>query len=466
MNELHRNQSPRRRRTGVLTLTALIGLAPFLFAGCDSTAEKAETDAIETVQRRMEAINADAANPGDPTQRADLYTQAIATLQPARDSDHPARRAAARSLTTRAQAGLGELQADAALQLRSKALEEIIQAGRLLDRRANHLDLARALVAHDPSDEMSHLRSEFADREQALATVEAERVEVEGRIADLRSRMEEFIDSARELRARENQLRIEVLDMSAEERSSRMEDVYVIQRQADAEEVRAGNLEAELASVSPELNRIGNEVERYRSQRDLLRQSMRQLELRLESAREQADANRTQAAEAARSFDRMILEIEERLDGPITEAFDLAIRSYQSAIGTARSNATGPGADRGVAQMTLGRLHQEFAALQRARAQMWETLAAMTRKAAQSEHPLPERDRYTALTTRAEELRRDALIASSEAFGVARDSYQQADVRGEASTLIERVVEEMNALQQAMREQAGVESEPVSMLAR
>jgi len=465
MNQIERITSIRRRLFGVLTLTSMLGLAP-LVGGCESAQGQAEAQAIETVQHRLDAMNADPANPGDLEQRARLYSEVVTTLQAARDSDDPSRRAAARSLITRAQAGLGELQAAEALELRAEVIYRLIEAERLLDRRAGQLDMARALVAHDPSDEVSHLRTELADREQALARVEAERREVEARIADLRGRMEGHLETARGLRERENRMRIEALDMPAEERARRIEDVYSVQRQADAAEVQAGNLEAELAHATPELNRIGNEIQRFSTQRDLLRQSMRQLEARQDSTRELADSNRSQAAETARSFDRMIIEIEEQLDGPVSEAFERAVRSYQSAIATARSAATGPGADRGMTQMSLGRLHQDLAALHRARAQVWEALAVRAQKAERSEHAMPERARYAALASRAGEARREALMASSEAFGVARDSFQQAGVRGDAAALIERVVEEMNALQQAMSEQAGVEAEQVSMLAR
>lgn len=426
-------------------LTAMALALATAVGGCDDGRAAADAT-LAQARRDLAALNVGGTNPPSDRARAAVYAKVLREVQPITTAGLPAQQTAAKRLVAIVQEGEGQLDFDRAAALAREAVDTMLAAQAILDRRQGQLALADALVAFDPSAEREALRADDAARQKELGEAEATRASLEKELAALRKEAEAHRAEAKALREQEGAARARALDAPADERLAIVEEAVGIQRRADGADREASLALAQVDRKAPEVEAAKSEVARLAKQRDFIALALKQLDARAAVGTEQAAENRGQAEEAARQLATMIAQIDEQMKGPVAQEYGRAVQSLESAERSQRA-APGQGVERTSTQLALGRIRQTMADVERARAYAWGTFGALLTRAVDVKPPLPSSAEYRAMADAALATAREAIAAAAESFGQAAEGFASAGGGAEMAERLQRTADKLKAIQ-------------------
>lgn len=448
---MSRNFSHKRHAQHAVS-AVLIACGLAFGTGC--LEEDEVTPALEAAALQLEALGAPGSSvPGDEF-RLGEYRAAIATLNKVSNAGTKVQNAEAALMIARAQVGLAEPTA--------VALNEVNQ--RLYDAatalRTEHAEwamlssLAETAESFDPSEEQAAINEKIQQREAAIAeqqkAVEAVRVSV----AELEQLAEQAMESASALRQQEEQKRNEASRLSAQEGLPLHEEAAALRREADAFEVTAELHMAKADTIRPEINDHEVEINRLTGQRDLLVSNSQAVAAKAVEGRDEAKNLRDQASQTAQEIDRIIGEIQSLRTGEAKTTLDEMNQAFDTAASSASRASSG---NRNGANLAKGEIRQSQANLIGAHASSLEFVASILNQVAETRTPLPNAN---AVVSAANAVQADADTYKANAlekFTEARDAFQSASLRGEASDRIDSVIAELNRVIESL---GGPSAEP------
>lgn len=346
------------------------------------------------------------------------------------DAELPGQAAAANMLVSRAQAGLGEIQAGAHAHLEAALLNQLAIIRAVLGEWYELNSQAAGLETYDPTPDVRQLEAQIAERQTELAAAQRTKADADAAIAALEAEAESLTTRGAEARARETSLREGMINASETERLRILEEAMRHRREADEKDKEASVVLARAASQRPEAATLGGRVNLIESQIRYLREG-------IQSVRDRAEQNRVAAAEARAAAG----EAAQRLDGLITQAAatrtnadapaDEAVRLYGQAQSAATKAAgkVSEAATKGQALSLAAAAAQATADVQATRARGLSQFAATMRSVAENPYKLPNNASYA---QRAGE----AGSKASEALNSARSAYTEAqEIFGRVGTV-------------------------------
>lgn len=462
-----RSRPPRRRLAGRPAAATLWMAVAALVAGCDR--DDPLGDAILDARHQIVLVNGDGGAPAPAEARARAYQGIISDLQ-SKSRGGGSGAEAAVLLIAQAQAGLGEIDAVSGRALREELVHVISRARALQALYLEQKALERSLGTYDAegesdriSDEVKVLTAQIRQSEDALSRSEVAAAAIRDEAAALGRQ-------ADELRTAERNIRADVLDRPALERVAEMERATELREKADDLDRRQAMLLVDIATQGTTSEAIRKGMAADQRRVDLLYEARARIQERDRSLREQAAAARDAAAQAASRLDghvnelrRVILEGRASEDGgePRPAARDLhqqAAERFEAAAREAqKANTEG---FRNASQLAAGSAYHALASLHRQHAGLLEYSAVFLVGLAETEPPLPDRDRYRSLAEELLELRELAIGAAADAYDQASSKYRGARVDGEARTQMSELAETLERSGRAMRGEPAEPEEP------
>jgi len=439
MSESTKGVGSRWRRS----LAALIGVLLAFGVGCEGESEEAR--ALSEARRRLEAVSI-AAQHGRvaETQRA-AYQEAMSRLRPIASDAQAQYAPSAMRLLAGAEAGMGALSAGDAIEAGEGALGGVTAARRTLDLYEDLHVLADAISAPEPTTEIASLRSEIAERRSELAGLEEQRADLTERIDSIEAESEGLAEQAKSLREQAGVVRSEALPLGPAERSEQIERAVAIEDEANASESASERLRARMGRLHPEREALQSEIDRVERQISLLRAAIDQMEAIDQAGEAQAEENRLEAEQVAERFAEQAAAIERTLQERYNPLIDEAVSRYEEAASLARraASASSLADTQSSERLAAGRHLQSVGMLREAQSTVLLPAALLFERAAASDPPLPESERYAETASGLRERIGASEEAAQAAYAEAKEAFTRARVRGEAGEHIQRLLERM-----------------------
>jgi len=444
----------RHARTTLSVVLVACGLA--FTTGC--LEEDEVTPALKVAAQQLEALGAPGSSvPGDEF-RLGEYRNVIATLKPVASAGTKVQNAEASLMIARAQFGLSEPTAASLNDLNQRLYH------RASELRSEHAEwatlssLAETAESFDPSAEQAQINEKIQDRDAAIAAEQVELEAVKVRVAELEQLAQQAMASAGELRIKEEQQRSDAGKLSAREALPFHEQAAEFRREADAFEVDAEMQMAIADTIRPEINDHEVEINRLTSQRDLLVANSQEVAAKAVEGRNESKGLREQAEATAQRVDRVVSEIESLRTGEAQTAFEAMTEAYDTAASSAGRASSG---NRSGSNLAKGEIRQSQGILAGAHASTLEFVASVLNQAAQTRTPLPNSGTIASVSASMQSDADARKAAALETFTEARDAFEGASLRGEASDQIDSVITELNKVIESLGGPSAVPEEYV-----
>lgn len=434
--------SPRFTRSAAPVLILSAALSAAALSGCGGTTPAQE--AIHDASAMLHGLGVSGSEPlPSVSDRKQRYQSVVKAIKPIADADDGADAAAARVLLAKAQGGLGDISASDAADVERAALDQIRGIRAALEQWLSQRSIAQALQAYDPTQELAKLDDEIRQREAEAGRAEEAKQKQVALVEQTRAKAAQARAQAEQFRTQEASIRAGVASASQTQRAAAFEQAMTVRRQGDEYEKQAADADAIAASQEPVVGTLQNAIEKLNRQVQLLRDAKQALVAR-------ADANRAQAADAAKEADAAsarVTDLLKELDATrsgIGAPTDEAARLYGSAVGAARkASLAGAGANgRGVGPMMAGNLQQSLGDLLAGKARSLGAYAALLRSLQTSGHPAASAEAVKA----AEQAHTEALTAAEDAYKSAISIFESAGGNAEAKEKIDRLTKQIQSL--------------------
>lgn len=447
------SQSPfttsRRLRNALVALVLASGMAAGLSACDDDSHDRA----LDSASVKLDAFGA-AGSAALPIEkyRKDTYTAILAGLKDTAESGTPGQRAAANLLMARAHSGMGEIAAQNAAVFERQLLSQITIARASLDQWVSQNSVADALKVYDPAKDLADLDKQIAAR---LADAEKLQTDIAAQqqvVTAIKAKADQATAQARQERTREAELRKSAEGASQTARLSIITQANEVRRAADKFDEQAAIFTAEAAKESPRIDEIQREIDRLRTQSDLLRTAKGEIQARAAKSLEQSEVARTEAQSAAAKVTAALTEMNTTraaLTGPVQES----TRAFTQAAAAARKAATESQKETKAAAQFSGAIYQQS---------LGDVLAANTFSASafastlqmivNAKPPVPG---TSGLAEELAKARQEVEAQTKEA----REAYKAA-LALFTSPGSKADPERMQRIEKQLRELAGVEAEP------
>ena len=368
------SSSLRPHRSFLLSACLLAALA----GGCGG--ESAAEQALRRATLKLDALSIAGSTPmPSEVGRKAVYNDVLTNLRSFADAPEPGEAAAANLLIARAHAGMGEIASQHAAEAERRFLSQLTTVTAALDQWVSQNSVADALSLYDPAKDLADLDRQIADRAKEAEAMQAEKARQETVVQDLQSRAEQALQASKSERARETSIRLQA-DLAGVSQTARYDLVQQAAqagRAADAKEKESAFLQAEAASQSPRIGEIQRQIDRLRTQAQLLAQAKTDISARKATATQQAEAARAEAAKAAQSIEAILTAIAAARDAATTPT-DEAVKAYTAASASAKKAASGAaGRDHKLSANTAaGSYQQSLGDVQAARARSLASYAA------------------------------------------------------------------------------------------
>jgi hypothetical protein len=435
---MSRNISHKRHAQATISAVLLAcGLA--FTSGC--LEEDEVTPALESAALRLEALGAPGSSvPGDEF-RLGEYRAAIATLNKVATSGSKVQNAEAALMIARAQVGLAEPTAIALNELNQAFYNSAAALRTEHAEWATLSSLAETAQAFDPAEEQAQINEMIQQRDAAIATEQEMVAAVRVSVAELEQLAEQAIASASALRLQEEEKRNDALRLSAQEALPLHEEAAKFRREADAFEVTAEMHMAKADTIRPEINDHEVEIARLTSQRDLLVTNSQEIAAKAVEGRNEAQSLREQSSQTAQRIDRIVSDIESLRAGEAKSAFDAMTQAFDTAASSAGKASSG---NRTGSNLAKGEIRQSQANLIGAHASTLEFVASILNQVAETRTPLPNASTIVSASNSMQADAETHKAGALEAFIEARDAFDGASLRGEASDRIDAVITELD----------------------
>ena len=324
---LHSRISPIK-----IALLAGATLAMGLVAGCGD-GDEAQA-AVKEAGRTFNALGVGDAN-ASPTYSEQQYKAAEQSLSEYAGSDNGFAEAAAVGLAVakKGQAALASQQA-------SEAEAEALQQARIIRGMINEyltMDaIAQAAGMFDPSDGISEIeniielrRDDIANYQRDMEQINSEIEQRESKIADLRARADEQRNQA-------GALELQMPRVSAQEAAELAKQVREFSLRADQYELEAMRIEGVVGQLRPGAREVSLNVEKARSQIELLNKATQELRDRADASQQDAQQARQKAQQAKQRIDDALSSYQSFRDNEVESANESATSLVRSAISALR----------------------------------------------------------------------------------------------------------------------------------
>ncbi len=334
------------------------------------------------------------------------------------------------------QAAQASLMSDTALGLARVRLEEAERSDERLSREISlagaHIDaildlraIAAAVAAYDPAAPLRTIDSQAQDARTRLARYQAEARDLEKRLGDLQARIDAEIRETNRLRETAAAKREAARTAPLDQRIFLTEEAASIARQADAHQVAAARLEAEVDVLQPELVRAQTHVLEAEGELKDLDAARARIKARQDQVAEEGRRLEADLRGAVDAFAQVYGPLASRFEEELMPRFDSARQAAETAIREARSAGAGggrvPGAQQALAQVLWRQAMsiEQFAQLIRRVAKNGPALGRTGQDAAVAD----------ALDARAKEAREAAATALQEALSGVEGSGRTEEER-------------------------------------
>lgn len=422
-------------------LTLVAAVATSMLLGCGgSTPEQA---AISEASATLHGLGVSGSEPlpavGDRKAR---YESVVKTIKPIADAGKGADSAAASALLAKAQGGLAEIASTNAAEVERAALGQITGIRATYEQWLSQQSIANALQAYDPTSELAKLDEEIRQREAEAARAEEAKQQQVKLVEQTRAKAAQARAQAEQYRNQEASIRAGVASASETQRAAAFEQAIAVRRQGDEYEKQAGELDATAASQAPEVDTLQNTIEKLNRQVQLLRDAKKALVTR-------AEANRSQAAEAAKEADAAsarVADLLKELDATraaVVAPTEEAVRLYGAAVSAARkAGAPGGASGRGVGPVMAGNLQQSLGDVLAAKARGLGAYSTLLQALKQGAHPAVSSEAAAA----AAQAHSEAVTAAAEAYKGAITLFESAGGTAEAKEKIDRLTKQIQRL--------------------
>lgn len=422
------NRTTRSLRTTLATLVLACGVAAGL-AGCDDDQNQRAIDAASV---RLDAFGAagSAAFPREKF-RKDTYTEVISGLKSVAESGTPGQRAAANLLIARGHAGMGEIAAQNAAELERRFLSQLTVVRAALDQWVSQNSVADALKVYDPTKDLADLDKQIAARlaeAEALQTEKAKQVQV---VDAIKTKADQASAQAKQERTREAQIRASAEGQSQTGRLDILTRANEARRAADKFDEQAAIFLAEAAKEAPRLDELQREIDRLKTQSDLLRTAKSEIQARHAKSLEQSGVARDEAQGAAAKIKAALAELEttrNALTGPRQEA----VRAFTQAAAAAKKAASEAQRETKNAAQSAGLNYQQaLGDLQSTQAFSASLLSATLQMILNAKPPVPETSGLGAERDRAKQEFETARTESESAYKAALALFASSGVKAD-----------------------------------
>lgn len=338
--------------TRTLTLTAAGAL--IALSGC-SRSDEAQA-AVKEAGRSFASISA-----GDPnaarshSEKTYRETEQLAQQHAGSEDGYAEAAAISVALSKLGQASLASQDASSA-ETRSLQKARVIRG--MINEWLTMSAIAQAAGKFDPSAEIREIDGIVKLRQQDIAQYQRQRELINAEITELEAKIADLRDKSRSERNEAGALELQMPRLNAAEAAKLAERVREHTLRADQFELEAIRVEGVVGQLKPGAREINLNVEKARSQIELLQKAVEELRERETSSRSDAQQAQQNADAAAKRIADAVSDYDQFRDSEVASANEKAISTTRSAISALRdaSNAT-----KKVAQMTKSSAQQTLA---------------------------------------------------------------------------------------------------------
>lgn len=414
----------------VLGLALAAGLA---FAACE--AEDRVEVAIRDASRKLAALTPASTPPPGPQNAAtqlESIVRSLGNLSGAR----PAQQAAAQLLISRANVGLGLIPATDAAAIERERSALIATLTSSLNQWVSLKAHEQAMLAFDPRTEIADLDRQIAELNRQVVQERNAKQALEQRLADLRQASAAALNHARAERLKQSQIEQQVATVSAVEGAELMRKALEHRRAADGHEAQAADIDAQAASLAPEIPAAQLMIDRLLGQITLFEEGKSQVNRRASLNQERAAAANRDAQNIANVIAELTTQIRGLHPGDLAAKYDDAERYFRAAV-TAAERASSVSRQESAA--AKGEALHALGGMLAGKSNGLAGVAAVFAQLGETSPALPQASQYAAAAEEYRTFAADARRQAAEALKGAIEAFRSANLSGEAGASIDRL---------------------------
>jgi hypothetical protein len=306
---------------------------------------------------------------------------------------------------------------------------------------------AAADEAIDPSEEIASLDAERGEIEAAIESATATKAEVDQKVGDLESQMASLEAEARDERAEAARLELQAARLSAVEAAELAPEIQKHKLAGEKRLLDAARVDAKADQLGTAATEAKLNLEMLNEQKALNEEARADILAAQEAARANAAALREQAAQAAAAIRTLVDELQAfrqggGADGGLNAMYEAQIERLRSAVSGAQQ---GVSSMRTEAKVAMGAANVALGDALTAQARSHADLAGLLGRLAEATPALPEAAAYAEQAAEAARVAAEAREAATVAYAAAVEDYGGTGARGDAGALMDTLIERLRA---------------------
>lgn len=415
-----RPSRPRTTALRPLRPLALLAVAGFALAACDTRSPSARAVSNASTKVGIEGLNSPSAEEG--------HKGLAEAVQEVKNLDGTAAEKASASLLL-AQAAMSEGESSAMDATRFErdvriGLSELADLGNQWSRNSS---LAAAASAFDPAKQIADLSTQATEKDRQVAQLRKDRDETQARVTELRNQAAATLREAQDLHRQAAELAQRASELSAREGVGLIEQSTNLRRQGDAKVMASEQTTTQADQVAPRVTELETLAKQYENQKANILKTQETLRATQAAKRQEAEEARAAASAVASDLQARTADLLSLHASNYTAAFDKAVSAYTRAAGEARKAGSGAGA-----RLSLGSAQLSVAGLQQRNAQLTHSVASAFETLTQIKPPLPSSSDLSSKAASLRESHAASLEAAKTALEDAKSAFQGVQVKGAA----------------------------------
>lgn len=434
------------RRVPVRRLSAVAAGVVLLagLGGCGEGDQAAE--AVRVSAMEIETLSLGGANPAPLGQedRLAAFEKIVQRLRPhTSGGEAGGTRSAANLVMARAQAALAGMQTEKLAEAHRKTLAGITSVRGMLDRYLSEQTAAAAQEQYDPGPQLADLDKQIRSRDEEIARVVQEKRALEKELADLDAQAAAESEKSRAARLEETKLRQQAVNLRAVEQAELIEQAAQHKRTADAHDMQASLLRAQITQREPGVAEYAVLIDRLTEQRRLLDEAKVEVQAFAKATAGRAASARASAMQAAEQIKAALTELD-GVRGPVQGIADGIVKGYEDAAA-----ACSKAGNIGEARLGAASNDHAKADVLAMWAQGEKAYAKLLRDLADATPELPGIADLRKRADGAEEKAIGLVDRAKEALEEAKNAYTEAGGRGEAEERLQKLDAKLQTLIEA-----------------
>lgn len=416
--------------TGLLTVLVLA--AGVLPAACERADQNQH--ALATGSAKLQANSGGAyATPYDSFQSKN-YKDTIALAKPVASAEEKTPQAAAASvLVGTSQLGQAQAQLDEAALLEQAVINQASLLRVLLDNWVAYSIAADTAQGFDPAPMLTRIDADRAERDREVQTLQSQLQEVEGRLADLRSKAKAKLEEADKYSLEFAKARESLASLSASEAETVLTSAREQRRKGDAIRVEASRLQAQADVTQPQAEELKVLIAATQNRIASLDREKLELSERAQQGRAASAQSRSAAADTAKQIESGLADLASARSSGVIAKYDEAIASLRAAAASAKAAASDSSLS---GKILVGRTQLALAGALSAKASSLKSYGAFLHRFSAALPPLPFAASLEAPQKDSAEQFRLATDDAKAAFEAAQSAFSSVQLRGQGAAAI------------------------------